>query len=469
MMMIFGDNMFEQIFDLMTRIDSFFWSYVAFVLIVLLGCCLTYKARFFQIRQFPSIIKTFVQFLSYSSKDTRGVHPLRAFFASVGGMIGVGNIVGIVTAVQIGGPGALVWVWMAAIIGTIIKYSEIYLGLKFRVKNDRGGYDGGPMYFLQRAFNSYGISIFISILLCIYGTEIYIFSVVTDSIAVNFSLNRFLVIGVLLGLIFYASIGGVSRIGRICAWTMPFFMLLYMVMGLWIIIQEAALLPEIFKTVFVSAFSGHAAIGGFAGSSVVLAIQHGVARAAYSADLGIGYDSIIQSESNTVFPERQAKLAILGVCIDNLICTMSILIVLLSGVWKAVDPIEGSRLVQTALSQYFPYMEVFMPIFIFMIGYTTIIAYFCVGMKCARYLYPRYGVPLYVAYGFSAWIFFSFFDQSQALLVMSIAGALLLITNLIGIYKLRHDIVFPSETNEEVDANAKQCYAPSSDIIEESR
>lgn len=459
------DEMFEQVFSFLTQVDAIFWSYIAFVIIVVLGCCLTYQARFFQVRQFPSIVKTFVQFLSYTTKEERGVHPLRAFFASVGGMIGIGNIVGIVTAVQIGGPGALVWVWVAAIIGTIIKYSEIYLGLKFRVKNDRGGYDGGPMYFLQRAFKSYGISIFISILLCIYGTEIYIFSVITDSVTTNFDLNRALVIAGLLGLIFYASIGGVSRIGRICAWTMPFFMLLYIAMGLWIILQEAALLPEILKTVFVSAFTGHAAVGGFAGSSVVLAVQHGIARAAYSADLGIGYDSIIQSESNTVHPERQAKLAILGVCIDNLICTMSILIVLLSGVWKAIDPIEGSRLVQTALSQYFPYMEIFMPIFIFIIGYTTIIAYFCVGMKCARYLYPKYGVTLYVVYGFSAWIFFSFFDQTQALLVMSIAGALLLITNLIGIFKLRHDIVFPNETvaEELQDSVTGQNCVPSQD------
>ena len=120
------------------------------------------------------------------------------FFASVGGMIGIGNVVGIVTAVQIGGPGALLWVWVAALAGTIIKYSEIFLGLKHRVKNDRGGYDGGPMYFLRRAFNNQWIPIFVSILLCIYGVEIYQFAVVTDSLTVNFDLNRYAVMGVLL-------------------------------------------------------------------------------------------------------------------------------------------------------------------------------------------------------------------------------------------------------------------------------
>jgi AGCS family alanine or glycine:cation symporter len=436
--------MMASFFDFLTRVDSLFWGYIAFMLIVLLGCCLTIRARFFQIRAFPSILKTFF-LLSRSSSHVRGVHPLQAFFASVGGMIGIGNVVGIVTAVQIGGPGALFWVWIAALIGTIIKYSEIFLGLKHRVVNDRGGYDGGPMYFLKAAFKNRWISIFISCLLCIYGVEIYQFAVITDSLSTNFDLNRYAVMAALLVLILYASAGGVQRIGKICSWIMPFFIVLYISMSLWIIFHEIALLPAILKTVVTSAFTGHAAIGGFAGSSALLAIQHGVSRAAYSADIGIGYDSIIQSESNTVYPERQARLAVLGVCVDNFVCTMSILIVLISGIWTSTDPIEGSLLVQTALSQYFPFMQIFMPIFLLIVGYSTMIAYFCVGIKCARFLSPKYGTRLYIAYGTVALIFFSFFDQTQALLVMSLAGALLLITNLLGIFKLRHQVTFTNE------------------------
>src|SRR4029077_1455998 len=129
--------------------DTIFWCYLAFVLIALLGCYLTVYSGFFQIRTFPSILRTFIHYVGRPSEEGRGVHPLKAFFASVGGMIGIGNIVGIVTAVQFGGPGALFWVWVAMLFGTIIKYSEIYLGLKHRVPNDRGGYDGGPIFFLQ--------------------------------------------------------------------------------------------------------------------------------------------------------------------------------------------------------------------------------------------------------------------------------------------------------------------------------
>jgi len=438
----------HSVFELFSQLDQIFWGYFAFILILILGSYLTIKSRFLQIWSFPAIVKTFIQFLKMRAQNSPGVHPLRVFFASVGGMIGVGNVVGIVTALQIGGPGALFWVWVAALIGSILKYSEIILGLKYRVPNGQGGYDGGPLYFLKAAFRSRAIPLIVAILLCVYGVEIYQFSVIAESVSTNWHLNRYLVIGTLLTLVLYAGAGGVRRIGKICTAVIPFFIVCYVLMGLWVLVQEAHLLPSLLRSVFQSAFAGHAAIGGFAGSSMILAIQHGISRAAYSSDLGIGYDSIIQSESSTVYPEKQANLAILGVFIDNLICTMSILIVLISGAWMANPPIEAGRLVQTALSHYFPSMDLFIPFFLLIVGYTTLIAYFCVGMKCARFLFPRHGEKIYFIYAALAFIFFSFFDQTQALLVMSLSGALLLSINLLGIFRLR-DQIFAVETLEE--------------------
>lgn len=449
--------MLNFFFEILRNVDNFFWAYIAFALIIVLGSFLTFKNSFFQIRQIPSILYNFVQLIGKSSKEVRGVHPLRAFFASVGGMIGVGNVVGIATAVQLGGPGALFWVWVTGMIGAIVKYSEIYLGLKHRVENNQGGYDGGPMYFLKAAFKNRFIPIFVAVLLCIYGVEIYQFSVVTDSVSANWSLNRYLVTGGLLLAVLYASLGGVKRVGRICSWIMPFFIVTYVVMACWILVVEAHVLPSIFATVFKSAFTGHAAIGGFAGSTFILAIQHGISRAAYSADIGIGYDSIIQSESNTLYPQKQARLAILGVFVDNLVCTLSILIVLISGIWKADVAINGSLLVQTALSHYFPYMDFFMPLFLSIVGFTTIIAFFCVGLKCARFLFPKRGHTFYVIYGTLSLVASTFIRQTEALLIMSIAGALLLIINLIGIFILRKQISFviPDEDNKKKTVSIK--------------
>lgn len=435
-------------FNLLRLVDSFFWGYCAFVLIMAIGLFFTIKSNFFQIRQLPQILKIFIEFAKKTDKDKRGVHPLKAFFASTGGMIGIGNVVGIVTAIQMGGPGALVWVWIAGLIGAIVKYSEIFLGFKYRVENKDGSYDGGPMYFLKKAFPYRFIPILVAGLLCIYGVEVYQFSIITDSVSQNWNINRFIVIAALLGPVLYASSGGVQRIGKICSWVMPFFLLVYLGMGMWVLIQELHVLPALLVMVFKSAFTGHAAVGGFAGSSVILAIQYGTARAAYSADIGVGYDSVIQSESRTRYPEKQAKLAMFGTLIDNLICTLSILIILVSGVWTIGPSLEGSEIVQLAFEKYFPYMQYFLPLFFIVTGYTTIIAFFVVGIKCARYLTPRYGKSIYIVFGILSFTFFSYVPQSHALLVMSVSGAMLLIINLLGMYRLRHEILFSTEQLE---------------------
>lgn len=440
--------MFESIFLIFQSLDEIFWGYIAFTVILLLGLFLTFKTRFFQIRDLPRISKTFVDCIKVDEGARRGVHPLKAFFASVGGMIGIGNICGVVTAVQLGGPGALFWLWIAGIIGSLIKYSEIYLGHKYRVPNARGGYDGGPMYFLRAAFKNRHIPILVAMLLCIYGVDIYQFSVVTDSLSQNWHIDRpFVVIGLLI-LVVFSSLGGVSRIGRICSYLIPLFLVTYLSMGLWILFCERTILPSIFYKVFSSAFTGHAAVGGFVGSSVMMSIQHGISRASYSADLGIGYDSIIQSESSTLYPERQARLSILGVFIDNIICTLSILLVLVTGLWQSSPPLESSSVVQEALSKYFPGMGIFMPLFLGIFGFTTIIAYFTVGLKCASFLNPKWGRKIYVGYGIFALILTGFFEEKHALLVMSLSGAMLLIINLLGIFRLRKEISFlPSSSS----------------------
>lgn len=429
-----------MIFDCLTKLDEIFWAYVAFVLILVLGLFLTYQSRFVQILRLPEVLRIFWNCLVDRQVSGKGIHPLKAFFASTGGMIGIGNVVGITTAVQLGGPGALVWIWVAALIGSILKYSEIYLGLKFRVENAQGGYDGGPMFFLKRAFRSPWIPAVVAVLLCIYGIEVYQFTIVSESVSTNWHIDRTLVVFALLGAILWAVVGGVQRMGHIVAWVIPIFLCIYAAMGVTIICAEMHALPKMLATVFRSAFTGHAAIGGFTGSTMLLAVQHGIARASYSADIGVGYDSIIQSESSTSVPHRQAALAILGVFIDSFICTITVLAILLSGAWMLDG--EGSVIVQAAFSRYFPHMDLFLPFFYIVTGYTTLIVYFNVGLKCCRYLFPRYGHLVYFASGISMFLTFSYIAQSKALLVISVAGSLLLIINLIGIFRLRHEIAF---------------------------
>ncbi|MBS0603805.1 MAG: sodium:alanine symporter family protein [Verrucomicrobia bacterium] len=435
--------MFLSFFDYLARIDAFFWGYLGFSCIAILGCYFTVKSGFFQFRALPSIFRTFWYFLKYKSSSGNGTHPLKVFFTSVGGMIGVGNVAGIVTALQIGGPGALFWVWIAAFLGSLIKYSEVYLGLKYRVANDKGGYDGGSIHFLKKAFQSRFVGMAACVLLCIYAAEVYQFSVLTHCISVNWQIDHLYVVIGFLALILYTVLGGIKRVGRICSTLMPVFTLLYIAMGIYVIAHHIPELPGLIGDVFRSAFTGHAGLGGFAGSTIMLSMQQGISRAVYAADIGIGYDSIIQSETNAAQIENQARLSMLGVFLDNLVCTCTLLIALTSGFWKAVPTLDPALVVQSALAVYFPGQAVFMPIFLFVLVYTTLISYLFVGFKCARFLHPRHGEKIYFVFAIAFLAFFSFFDQSKALLAMSLAGCLLLCLNLTGIYKLRKEIEFP--------------------------
>lgn len=437
--------MISSFVSYLTAMDDLFWRFFAFFCIMFLGMYLTVSSRFHQLRKLPGTIALFFSLMKGKSQG-EGVHPLKIFFASAGGMIGIGNIVGVATAVQIGGPGALLWVWIAGFVGGVVKYSEIYLGMKFRVQNKDGGSDGGPMYYLKRVFRGPFIPTIVALLLCVYGVEIYQFSVITASVEANWHISRWVVCFFLLGSVFWAAFGGVRRIGSICTTLMPLFLLCYMFMGLYVFIKEWATIPYVVADVFRYAFTSHAAVGGFVGSSILLTIQQGLSRAIYSSDVGIGYDSIIQSES-WESPLTQAKLSVLAVITDNLVCSFSILLILLTGVWT--DPMEGSQLVQIALAKYFPCMSIFMPLFLIITGYTTLITFFCVGLKCASYLHPR-GRRVYSIYALFAFTFFTFFSQTHALLVMSLSGAMLLIINLLGVFLLRKEIDFELTPSKQI-------------------
>lgn len=431
----------NSFFECLTSIDRFFWSYIGFAVLFISGIYLTIITRGSQFRILVSFRTCIKDLLKSSTKcSSRGIHPIRLYFASVSGMVGLGNIVGIITAIMIGGPGALFWLWLASFPSMLIKYSEIYLGIRYRIPNEHGGYDGGPMFYLKKAFKNPIIPSIVSVLLCVYGVEVFQFDVVSDTISKNLNVNKYLVIAILLVAVFYTVIGGIKRLSQVCSFFMPIFIVLYVSMCLWVICCNASSLPAVLATVLHSAFSGHAAMGGFAGSSAILAAQQGISRSVYSGDIGIGYDSIIQAETRAVLPQQQARLGIFSLLTDAIICTMSILVVLVTGVWTThMDP---SQYVATALSMYFPYANIFMTVFLFIAGFTTIVAYLSVGIKSAFFIKGKTGKIVYLVYALCAFTFFSFFEQEKALLVMSISAGLLIIFNICGILKLTKFIKF---------------------------
>lgn len=430
----------DSFFNALEIIDGIFWAYIGFMLVVSSGFYFTIKSKFFQLKVLSEPIKTIKQ-LNQNRDSSHGVHPIKLYFASIGGMIGLGNIVGVITAIVLGGPGALFWLWVASFCGALIKYAEIFLGIKYRVKNKQGGYDGGSIYFLKKAFKSKWPAFFVSFLLCIYGVEVLQFLVVTDTIVTVAAIPRHYVIAMMIATVLYTGIGGMKRLANICTVLMPAFVVLYVTMCLYVIGANVDALPGLLKTVFKSAFTGHAAVGGFVGGSFLLAAQQGVARAVYSGDIGIGYDSIIQSETQNPYPERQARLAIFALLTDAFVCSMSMSVVLITDLWHH-SGIKPSDFVAKALGIYFPHMDIFMGIILFLAGFTTIIAYYAVGLKSARFISPRLGGLIYIVYSICAFAIFSYHDQTKVMLIMSFSGGLLMLLNLCGILKLRNEVKF---------------------------
>lgn len=434
----------DEIRNFVLAFDNFLWTYVGITLIIVSGVHLSIKSGFAQIfglvRCFKNFFACFRRSMPHAS---RGASPIFVFFASLGGCIGIGNVVSIAVAVQLGGPGALVWVWLAAFLGMIIKYAEVYLGIRFRLENDVGSYDGGPMFFLRYAFPKLQfLATLMAALMCVYGTEIYLFSVIKNSFEINFNAPPLPTVLVLIALILITVLGGVRRVGLVNAWLVPIFMSLFLLMVAYILVINISHIPSMFIEVFKAAFTGHAALGGFAGATILMTISRGISSACYSGDVGIGYASIIHAETNVNQPEKQASLAIVGIFLDTIVvCTAVMLLVMISGVWQ--DPtIPGSMLVQRALSIYFPHMNIFMPLFIFMLGFSTITAYMVAGIKAAKYIAPKNGKAIFVTLATCAFFFFSFYDPSFAMAVMYSSGGLLMVINIPAILVLQRYIKY---------------------------
>ena len=433
----------DYLFEIIDFLSNFYWSYIGWGVICVAGVYFTIISRGLQFRAIVNFKKNIKDILlEGSSKTNAGIHPIKLYFASVGGMVGLGNIVGISTALMIGGPGSIFWTIVASVCGMLIKYSEIYLGVKHRVSNKDRGFDGGPMYYLQDAFKNNYIAYFVAFLICLYGVEVYQFTVLVDRIEYSFEFNRIAIILGLLALVIYSSVGGIKRLASICTVIMPAFMIIYIFVALYIIISNITLLPEFFATVFYSAFAGQAPIGGFVGSSMILATYHGMSKAVYSGDIGIGYDSIVQSETNIVNPKKQATLAIYALFTDTLICILTNTMLGVTGAWHNLNHLSETNVVSHTIANYFPHSNLFVTLLLFFAGFTTLIAYIATGIKCAKYLSPKYGKVIYLVYAIFAFIFFCNYSSVKILTVMGLLSGILVLINVSGMIKLRKEIKF---------------------------
>lgn len=352
----------------------------------------TVRLRFFQFRYFPHIIKQTIGGIFKENRKKGTITPFQAFTSTLGTTAGATNIVGVAVAIALGGPGALFWMWMVALIGMATKYSEIVLGLKYRERNKEGEWVGGPMYYIKKGLGWKPLASLFSffLMLEIFASTMVQSNSISTQLNNAFNWNEMLVGGLLVVFVGIIVIGGIKRVGKVTDKLVPFMILGYILATLSVIVWNFEQIPHVFALIFKHAFTPISATGGFAGAAIAGALRWGLARGLYSNEAGMGTASFAHSAAQTDHPSKQAIWGILSVFIDTIvICSLSGFAVLITGAWKAVGPDKASSMVDIALSTIMGdfYGSLFVSIFLSLFVVTTVIVLIFYGEKQAEYLF----------------------------------------------------------------------------------
>ncbi|SEA54904.1 alanine/glycine:cation symporter family protein [Marinobacterium iners] len=320
------------------------------------------------------------------------IPPFQALMTAMSATVGTGNIAGVATAIFLGGPGALFWMWITALIGMATKYSEAVLAVKYRETDEKGQHVGGPMYYIKNglgkkwawmgvAFAIFGAAAGFGI-----GNTVQSNSV-ADVLHANFSIPTWISGLVMMILVGAVILGGIKRIGHVAGALVPFMALSYLIAGLIVLAINAHLLPQALDLIFTHAFSPVAAQGGFAGAAVWAAIRFGVARGVFSNEAGLGSAPIAHAAAQTNDPVRQGMIAMLGTFLDTLvICTITGLVIVSSGAWTGGE--SGAALTSQAFATALPGMGNYLvAIALAIFAFTTIIGWSFYGERCVEFLF----------------------------------------------------------------------------------
>lgn len=320
------------------------------------------------------------------------IPPFQALMTALSATVGTGNIAGVATAVFLGGPGALFWMWLTALVGMATKYSEAVLAVRFREVDERGAYVGGPMYYIRNGLGSkwawLGVlfAIFAAIAGFGIGNTVQANSV-ADVLNVNFGLPHWVTGVILMILVGLVLIGGIRRIGQVASSLVPLMAVSYVIAGLIVLAINATEIPAAFALVFEHAFSPVAAQGGFAGAAVWAAIRFGVARGIFSNEAGLGSAPIAHAAAQTNSPISQGMVAMLGTFIDTIIiCTITGLVIITSGVWTSGE--SGAALTSMAFRTALPgFGNYIVAISLAVFAFTTTLGWSFYGERCVEFLF----------------------------------------------------------------------------------
>ena len=413
--------MIELITSINDALNTFIWGVPAMVCIIGVGLYLAIRTHFVQLRKFGCSMKaTLGKVMSREKAQAGSITPFQAVCTALAATVGTGNIAGVAGAIAIGGPGAVFWMWISALLGMGTKFAEVTLAVHFRERNAKGDYVGGPMYYIKNGLGSkwmwlaylyafFGVcAVFgtgnatqVNTITAAINTALTNYGVLSaDSLATS-NLIIGIVICIVVGLIL---IGGLKRIGSITEKLVPFMAVLYILLGVGLIVMNISRVPAVFAAIFQGAFNPTAVTGGIVGSFFV-AMQKGVSRGIFSNEAGLGTGSIAHACADTDNPVQQGMFGIFEVFMDTIvICTMTALIILLSGVTIPYGQAAGAELTISGFTAvYGNWVSIFTAVAMCCFAFSTIIGWGLYGARCAEFLLgSKILLPFNIAYSLVA-------------------------------------------------------------------
>ena len=375
--------------DIITTVNSWAWGPLMLALLLGTGLYLTLGLRFLPIRKLPAGIRLLLR--GGRGQGPGDISPFGALMTSLSATVGTGNIAGVATAIALGGPGALFWMWVTALLGMGIKYAEALCAVRFRETDGQGHFSGGPMYYIKNGLHKrwhwLGVAFAIFGSLAGFGIANTVQShSVSEVLLESFSVPP-LVTGVaLMALVGAVILGGIRRIAVVASWLVPFMAVAYVLMALTVIVLNIAEVPSALHTIVTSALTPTAATGGFAGATVWAALRFGVARGIFSNEAGLGSAPIAHAAARTNQPVEQGMIAMLGTFIDTLlICTMTGLVIVIMDVWPS--GISGANLTASAFSSALPGGDYIVAVGLCIFAFTTMIGWSFYGERCMVFLF----------------------------------------------------------------------------------
>jgi AGCS family alanine or glycine:cation symporter len=440
----------------LVKCENWIWGAPLLILLISVGLYLTIALRGIQFRYLFYSLK-----LAFTRQDDKAVGDISQFQAlttALAGMIGIGSITGVATAIALGGLGSIFWMWAASLIGMASKYAEAILAVKYRTVDEKGEMCGGPMYYLEHGMKSKGLAVFFALVGAItaLGTGN---AVQANSIAGAVTELMHIdpwIVGVTLAVITgIALLGGIKSIAKLSSWLVPFMAIFYLIGGLIVLCLKIDALPQAFYNIFSQAFSGKAAFGGFAGTTLMMAIQYGVSRSVFSTEAGLGTAPIAAAAAKTDVPGRQALISMSGVFITSMIvCTLTGLVIAVSGLVGETGSdgqvLNGSMLALAAFEKAYSGGGLIVAISLILFGYSTILGWAYYGEKCMEYLFGIKIIRWYRLLFIAVLIPGAVLSLQTVWSFANIMNGLMALPNLIGLFGLSAIVISETKSFERL-------------------